>query len=216
MGHLSRRTKGGAFEVEGLDEHLPPVFPGASSIVDSGLPRTCRGPAGRRLRPCRRNRHPAIPQHPNHLQVIIDIRYQYAIIPLSLARRRKKYSLVRASFFNSITSSESITTFNSFTSNSFRTLSLNGAHATLFFSIPSALFLSPWGCIPLPILHSLCTRAQALRDFLPRVSWGHLPRVTYSLRINTCKSVSKQTTLTPFRMNTYEKQGGGGVGQLFC
>src|SRR5260370_42402380 len=29
-------------------------------------------------------------------------------------------------------------------------------------------------------------------------------------RINTCKSVSKQTTLTPFRMNTYEKHGGWG------
>src|SRR5713226_1152442 len=29
-------------------------------------------------------------------------------------------------------------------------------------------------------------------------------------RINTCKSVSKQKTLTPFRMNTYEKQGEGG------
>jgi hypothetical protein len=28
-------------------------------------------------------------------------------------------------------------------------------------------------------------------------------------RINTCKSVSKQMTLTLFRMNTYEKQGGG-------
>jgi hypothetical protein len=31
-------------------------------------------------------------------------------------------------------------------------------------------------------------------------------------RINTSKSVSKQTTLTPFRMNTYEKHGGGGGG----
>ncbi len=30
-------------------------------------------------------------------------------------------------------------------------------------------------------------------------------------RINTCKSVSKQRTLTPFRMNTYEKQGEGGT-----
>ena len=31
-------------------------------------------------------------------------------------------------------------------------------------------------------------------------------------RINTCKSVSKQTTLSTFRMNTYEKQAGwGGV-----
>ena len=30
-------------------------------------------------------------------------------------------------------------------------------------------------------------------------------------RMNTCKSVSKQRTLTPFRMNTYEKQAGWGV-----
>src|SRR5260370_27500236 len=29
-------------------------------------------------------------------------------------------------------------------------------------------------------------------------------------RINTCKGVSKQTTLTLFRINTYEKTGGGG------
>src|SRR5882724_4418152 len=29
-------------------------------------------------------------------------------------------------------------------------------------------------------------------------------------RINTCKSLSKQTALTPFRMNTYEKHGGWG------
>src|SRR5712664_15298 len=32
-----------------------------------------------------------------------------------------------------------------------------------------------------------------------------------SFRINTCKSVSKQRTLTPFRMNTYEKTGVGGT-----
>src|SRR6266436_86664 len=37
----------------------------------------------------------------------------------------------------------------------------------------------------------------------------------YSFRINTCKSVSKQMTLTPFRMNTYEKQGGGGWRPVF-
>jgi hypothetical protein len=36
-------------------------------------------------------------------------------------------------------------------------------------------------------------------------------RVTYSFRINTCKSVSKQTTLTLFRINTYEKTGGRGA-----
>src|SRR5260370_2022106 len=31
-----------------------------------------------------------------------------------------------------------------------------------------------------------------------------------TFRINTCKSVSKQMTLTSFRMNTYEKRGEGG------
>src|SRR5258708_26705827 len=31
-----------------------------------------------------------------------------------------------------------------------------------------------------------------------------------SFTIYTCKTVSKQSTLTPFRMNTYQKQGGGG------
>jgi hypothetical protein len=31
------------------------------------------------------------------------------------------------------------------------------------------------------------------------------------LRMNTCKGVSKQRTLTPFRMNTYEKHRGVGV-----
>ena len=38
----------------------------------------------------------------------------------------------------------------------------------------------------------------------------HFPFPPMSFRMNTCKSVSKQTTLTPFRMNTYEKQGEGG------
>src|SRR6266852_7758113 len=32
-----------------------------------------------------------------------------------------------------------------------------------------------------------------------------------TFRINTSKSVSKQRTLSSFRMNTYEKQRGGGV-----
>ena len=32
-----------------------------------------------------------------------------------------------------------------------------------------------------------------------------------SFRIRTCKSVSKQRTSTPFRMNTYKKPGGRGV-----
>jgi|GraSoi_2013_80cm_1033760.scaffolds.fasta_scaffold02674_1 hypothetical protein len=33
--------------------------------------------------------------------------------------------------------------------------------------------------------------------------------ISIYFRINTYKSVSKQKTLTPFRMNTYEKTGGG-------
>src|SRR5258708_38540003 len=36
----------------------------------------------------------------------------------------------------------------------------------------------------------------------------HKPGLT-TLRITSCKSVSKQKTLTIFRMNTYEKQGEG-------
>jgi len=35
------------------------------------------------------------------------------------------------------------------------------------------------------------------------------PPIRKSFRINTCKSVSKQSTLTPFRINTYEKRGRG-------
>ncbi len=38
----------------------------------------------------------------------------------------------------------------------------------------------------------------------------HSPLPLTPFRINTCKSVSKQRTLTTFRMNTYAKQGEGG------
>ena len=38
------------------------------------------------------------------------------------------------------------------------------------------------------------------------------PFCVSTFRINTSKIVSKQTTLTSFRMNTYEKPGGGGNG----
>src|SRR5271170_6051480 len=41
-------------------------------------------------------------------------------------------------------------------------------------------------------------------DFTPKEKVG----VTV-FKINTCKNVSKQTTLTPFRMNTYENHRGG-------
>jgi hypothetical protein len=47
---------------------------------------------------------------------------------------------------------------------------------------------------------------------LPRApsAKGHSPLALTPFRMNTCKSVSKQTTLTTFRMNTYRKRGGGG------
>ncbi len=71
----------------------------------------------------------------------------------------------------------------------------SGSNGTPFISfnfIPlRTLFLATDGYTPLPLAD--CRT-----------------RVTYSFRINTCKSVSKQKTLTPFRMNTYEKQGEGG------
>src|SRR6266851_10148363 len=39
----------------------------------------------------------------------------------------------------------------------------------------------------------------------------HSPCPSKSFEMKTCKSLSKQTTLTLFRINTYEKQGGGGL-----
>src|SRR5216683_2640715 len=42
-----------------------------------------------------------------------------------------------------------------------------------------------------------------------RVSPFHFPLPSKFFRMNTYESVSKQRTLTLFRMNTYKKQGGG-------
>jgi hypothetical protein len=63
---------------------------------------------------------------------------------------------------------------------------LLGISAADFFSSPQPQFLSPTDT----------KIAQLFCNVSP-------------LRMNTCKSVSKQRTLTAFRMNTYEKQGGG-------
>ena len=57
---------------------------------------------------------------------------------------------------------------------------------------------------PLKVSHH--SRLAALRP-LPH----HFLFPPMSFRMNTCKSVSKQMTLTPFRMNTYEKHRGEGV-----
>ena len=48
------------------------------------------------------------------------------------------------------------------------------------------------------------------KSFSP-LATRHSPLDLTPFRINTCKSVSKQTTLTIFRMNTYKKQGEGGA-----
>ncbi len=49
---------------------------------------------------------------------------------------------------------------------------------------------------------------------LPLPESGSQPRRGNPFRINTCKSVSKQMTLSVFRMNTYEKTGGRGALRL--
>ena len=48
-----------------------------------------------------------------------------------------------------------------------------------------------------------------LSPLATRHSPRHSDRSSISFRINTCKSVSKQTALTPFRINTYEKHREG-------
>jgi hypothetical protein len=66
---------------------------------------------------------------------------------------------------------------------------------------------------PLFLLFPEITQIREIRpsEASPPFFTVHGSRVTYSFRINTCKSVSKQMTLTLFRMNTYEKTWGEGV-----
>ena len=60
--------------------------------------------------------------------------------------------------------------------------------------------------------HLRCPLVFSPRRISPRFTHKTRPRLTI-FRMNTCKSVSKQTTLTTFRMNTYAKAGGRGVPQ---
>src|ERR1700676_889159 len=57
--------------------------------------------------------------------------------------------------------------------------------------------------------HLRCPLVFSSRCVFPRSNHKAPPHVT-TFRMNTCKSVSKQSTLTTFRMNTYEKPRGGG------
>ena len=67
-----------------------------------------------------------------------------------------------------------------------------------------ALFSTPTQR-PLRLSVILC----GLGLYLPREKCHRKKGVVTNFRINTCKSVSKRTTLTSFIINTYEKPGGG-------
>ena len=58
--------------------------------------------------------------------------------------------------------------------------------------------------------HLRCPLVFSSRCIFPRRTHKTGPRVT-TFRMNTCKNVSKQRTLSPSRMNTYEKPGGRGA-----
>ncbi len=70
----------------------------------------------------------------------------------------------------------------------------------LLFSIACSLFSqnAGGGVSPANLRYTWGTSSTSLRSSL-----------SISFRINTCKSVSKQTTLTSFRITTYEKPRGG-------
>jgi len=60
----------------------------------------------------------------------------------------------------------------------------------------------------LPSVYPEQRRATSLESTLVEV---FILNTLNPFRINTCKSVSKQTTLTMFRINTYEKTAGLGI-----
>jgi hypothetical protein len=78
--------------------------------------------------------------------------------------------------------------------------------------------------LPATLTHSLSRKSFPCRSYANTRDRGvtpppksssplatrHSPLPLTTFRINTCKSVSKQRTLTIFRMNTYEKTGEGG------
>src|SRR6266436_4090679 len=82
-----------------------------------------------------------------------------------------------------------------------------------FYGTPGVAFL----CVASAPSASLCPEPRRVRYHFPLLlsplssCLAPLPDSSSMLfRINTCKSVSKQRTLTLFRINTYEKRGEGG------
>jgi hypothetical protein len=84
----------------------------------------------------------------------------------------------------------------------------NGRHLTLSESVACALFSSQRRGVPPPakILFVFPLFLESAHSFTPTPVGA-----TKLFGMNTCRSVSKQTTLNLFRMNTCEKHGGGYV-----
>jgi hypothetical protein len=76
--------------------------------------------------------------------------------------------------------------------------------ATRFLSWAYSHFPAhPGGC-PFPLV----TGPRRILSILYIPATRHSPLATIFLKINTCKTVSKQMTLSAFRMNTYKNPGG--------
>ncbi len=91
---------------------------------------------------------------------------------------------------------------NSFPDIPLRTLEislLSFATSRPLFSIVCGLFLQNTGGMGVAAAGPPCTAHRS-----------QITAAATTFRINTCKSVSKQRTLSPFRMNTCEKTRGGG------
>ena len=86
------------------------------------------------------------------------------------------------------------------------------SHSDPLFSITSALFLqNTRGGIPPAGPFRSRVLTIVLHEPIPS-RFSLIPdSSSICFRINTCKSVSKQTTLTSFRINTYGKGGEGGT-----
>src|ERR1700732_1564865 len=94
----------------------------------------------------------------------------------------------------------------------------NNRFFTPLLSASSELLFSQLLCFQ---NHLRCPLVFRFANFLSRQAGGRPapPRARSKIsinpislfRMNTCKSVSKQRTLSTFRMNTYAKPGGGGL-----
>ena len=89
------------------------------------------------------------------------------------------------------------------------------SHSNRLFSITYSLFSQNTRVAYLCAASALSASRRYHLPLLlsPLSSRSLIPdRFSILFRINTCKSVTKQTTLTSFRINTYEKPGEGGGG----